>query len=219
MYKEQILIATSAALLVFLVFSYSLEFVAYDKRVYETQYEKNGVYERFGKENVNNITNQLFIYLQYEKEDKLIPTSFFNQKEKQHLLDVKNLLQKESIFCTWMTGLFLVLLILLFPAAWKSNHPYRRVLFCAGTVGLGGMILQGLFILISFSATFTTFHLVLFTNDLWLLNPATDNLIVLFPEAFWIAIAWRLVITMGIIYSGMVVGGLWLMVRSRKSGV
>ncbi len=219
MYKEQIYIAASAALLVFLVFSYSLDFIAYDKLFYAEQYEKNGVYERFGKENVDNITNQLFAYLQYEKEDKLISASFFNQKEKQHLRDVKRLLQKERRFGTWMTGLSLVLLTLLFPAAWKGHHPYRKVLFCAGIVGLGGMFLLGLFVVLNFSLAFTTFHLVLFTNDLWLLNPATDNLIVLFPEAFWMTIAWKLVITMGIIYSGILVGGLWLMIRSRKSGV
>jgi len=142
-------------------------------------------------------------------------TPFFNQKEKQHLLDVKYLLQKESIFCLWMTGLFLAMLFLLFPAARGGRHPYRKILFCAGVVGLGGIILGGLFLSANFSLTFTAFHLLLFTNDLWLLNPATDNLVVLFPEAFWIAIARRLVMVMIVVYGLLLVGG-WIAERHTK---
>lgn len=214
MYKEQILIATSAALLVFLVFSYFLEFIAYDQNVYDEQYKKNGIYKRFGKENVDKITNELLTYLRYEKGDQHIPTSFFNQKEKQHLLDVKNLLQNESTFCIWVTGLFLALLALLFPAARNGHHPYRKVLLCAGIVGLGGILVGGLFVLLNFSIAFTTFHNLLFTNDLWLLNPATDNLIIFFPESFWIAMAWRLSMGMGLFYGCLLAAGFVLTAQS-----
>lgn len=36
-----------------------------------------------------------------------------------------------------------------------------------------------------FNGFWTTFHQLFFTNDLWLLNPATDLMINLFPEAFF----------------------------------
>lgn len=214
MYKEQTLIAASAALLVFLIFSYSLEIIAYDKSFYNEQYEKNGIYKRFGKENVDKTTNELLTYLRYEKGETLMTTSFFNQKEKQHLLDVKNLLQKESRFCTWMTGVFLAMLFLLFPAARGGQHPYRKVLLCAGAVGLGGILVLGLFLLLNFSTAFTTFHLLLFTNDLWMLNPATDNLIVLFPETFWIAMAGRLFLVIGLFYGCLLAAGSFLTAQS-----
>ena len=43
--------------------------------------------------------------------------------------------------------------------------------------------------LIDFNTLFTGFHRLMFTNDLWLLNPATDLLIRLMPLPFFIAIA------------------------------
>ena len=36
-----------------------------------------------------------------------------------------------------------------------------------------------------FEAFFTRFHLLSFANDFWLLDPATDYLIMLFPGGFW----------------------------------
>jgi len=37
-----------------------------------------------------------------------------------------------------------------------------------------------------FSAAFIRFHELFFSNDLWILNPATDKLIVLYPEQFFV---------------------------------
>ena len=42
-----------------------------------------------------------------------------------------------------------------------------------------------IWILADFTGFWTTFHQLFFTNDLWLLNPATDRMINLFPEAFF----------------------------------
>ena len=36
-----------------------------------------------------------------------------------------------------------------------------------------------------FEAAFTRFHEVLFSNDLWQLDPRTDRLIQMYPEGFW----------------------------------
>ena len=36
-----------------------------------------------------------------------------------------------------------------------------------------------------FDQAWTTFHEIVFRNDLWKLNPATDRLIQMFPEPFW----------------------------------
>jgi integral membrane protein (TIGR01906 family) len=47
------------------------------------------------------------------------------------------------------------------------------------------VMMLGVLALIDFNWLFTQFHLLSFTNDLWLLDPATDYLIMLFPEGFW----------------------------------
>jgi integral membrane protein (TIGR01906 family) len=43
-----------------------------------------------------------------------------------------------------------------------------------GAVGLAG-----------FSSAWEDFHRLMFSNDFWLLNPATDHLIQIFPPDFW----------------------------------
>ena len=42
-----------------------------------------------------------------------------------------------------------------------------------------------MFAAFGFEAALERFHELLFTNDLWRLNPRTDHLIQMFPEAFW----------------------------------
>ena len=61
------------------------------------------------------------------------------------------------------------------------------------TVGL--VLSVGLISFVGFSNLFTAFHVVSFSNDLWILDPRTDYLIRMFPEGFffdatlWIGIA------------------------------
>ena len=44
---------------------------------------------------------------------------------------------------------------------------------------------------IDFDGLFRLFHSLLFNNDLWLLNPKTDLMIRMLPEAFFVALAVR----------------------------
>ena len=47
------------------------------------------------------------------------------------------------------------------------------------------MLVLGLVIAFDFEDFFLQFHLLSFANDFWILNPATDYLIMLFPQGFW----------------------------------
>ncbi len=69
-----------------------------------------------------------------------------------------------------------------------KNKPLRLV--STGYLVGFGIILAGLIALViammrDFSALFTRFHLLLFDNDLWLLDPKTDIMINMFPEEFF----------------------------------
>ena len=46
-------------------------------------------------------------------------------------------------------------------------------------------IVLGIAMAVDFNRAFILFHHLLFTNDLWLLNPMTDVLIQMFPEVFF----------------------------------
>jgi integral membrane protein (TIGR01906 family) len=58
----------------------------------------------------------------------------------------------------------------------------------AGGAGLTLALILGLgaLALTDFSGVFVQFHLLSFSNDLWILDPRTDNLIRLFPQEFFL---------------------------------
>jgi len=115
------------------------------------------------------------------------PFSLFNQKETEHLKDVKWLIWLDY----WVllgSGAYALLYVVV-SLCWLTKES-RRQLAAAAAGGsgftLGIMLLLGLAAIIDFDQFFLQFHLISFTNNLWQLNPAKDYLIMLFPQGFWV---------------------------------
>jgi len=115
------------------------------------------------------------------------PFELFNQREVIHLKDVKGLI--------WLDyRLFLGTLIYVLAYAgvslfWRKREYWRRLAW--GVVG-GSSITLGIIValgivsmLVDFREAFTQFHFLAFTNELWMLDPTKDYMIMLFPEGFW----------------------------------
>jgi integral membrane protein (TIGR01906 family) len=72
----------------------------------------------------------------------------------------------------------------------------RRLIFDGVMVsGFLGILVAGMLLLminVDFTKYFTAFHELFFNNDLWLLDPKTDLLIVILQEQFFIDIAVRI---------------------------
>ncbi|HWC29813.1 MAG TPA: TIGR01906 family membrane protein [Dehalococcoidia bacterium] len=113
-------------------------------------------------------------------------TSLFNARETLHMKDVKN-----RFFWVSRANEFSLLYVLTFIVAmvlWSREVSQRTlaVLVASGCVlclallgGVGAVGLAG------FSSAWEDFHRLMFSNDFWLLNPATDHLIQIFPPDFW----------------------------------
>jgi integral membrane protein (TIGR01906 family) len=108
----------------------------------------------------------------------------FNAREVAHLRDVKGLFR----LVYWVL-LGTVVYACIYAGVsffwWKDR---RRLAW--GLVGGGGltlvlMLVLGLAALLDFDWLFLQFHLLSFANELWMLDPATDYLIMLFPRGFW----------------------------------
>jgi len=58
-----------------------------------------------------------------------------------------------------------------------------------------GVILAfvAVYAIVDFYGFWTQFHQLFFRNDLWLLDPNTDNLILMVPEPFFFALVFRIV--------------------------
>jgi integral membrane protein (TIGR01906 family) len=106
----------------------------------------------------------------------------YNERELQHMVDVKNVVQAALKVWYFSLGLLAVLAIAGYLAGLRSE-------FLAGLArgGLLTVILLGaiiLFVLIAFGVIFVAFHNVFFAPGTWTFLHS-DTLIRLFPERFW----------------------------------
>ncbi len=110
----------------------------------------------------------------------------FNQREVQHMGDVKRLIW--GVYAVGMvSGLFLAVTAV--HGLWRNGRSYwlqlARLGLRGGMLTLALLLGIGLFSLVGFDTLFLLFHQISFANDLWQLDPATDYLVALFPQGFW----------------------------------
>ena len=130
--------------------------------------------------------------------------------------DVKNLFQLDyRILLVTLSYIIIYACIYLFYRKKKYRLSLARAVLYGSALTLFLMLVAGLGILFDFDGLFWQFHLISFDNDFWKLNPATDYLIMLFPQGFWYdaAVFCAMVAASGAIILGMT-GWLYL----RKSG-
>lgn len=106
----------------------------------------------------------------------------YNERELDHMVDVKNLVQ--AMIRVWR--LLLALLLALGGWAWlgKWSGSYWRGISNGGWATIAAISLILISVVISFNSLFTNFHRIFFTGDSWMFA-WSDTLIRLFPLRFW----------------------------------
>lgn len=179
-----------------------INFIAYDLNHYKTLYLRFNISEEMGieKEELIRATTKLLDYLK-DKRDNLDfkavvqndEVEFFSNRDKLHMIDVKNIFVAINRLKYFLTPLFFV--VILIVAAVKGLRPdISKVLIFSTILGTLPFLLLVLLILIDFNKYFTIFHEVFFDNDLWLLDPKVDRLINIFPEKFFAYSALKILI-------------------------
>jgi integral membrane protein (TIGR01906 family) len=155
-----------------------------------------------------------YINLTVEKDGQAL--QLFNDREVAHLKDVKGLfrlvykvLLGAGIYALAFAGVSLFW--------WRDRRRLGQGLFYGGCLTLAAMLVIGIIIAIDFDGFFLRFHLLSFANDFWMLDPATDYLIMLFPQGFWFdaALACAIATTAGAVILGGI--GWWLMRIKREA--
>lgn len=183
----------------------SIQVVAYgdsEYKFYQKLYEKYTVAEALDMkmEDVMTVTKHMMAYLNGQEEELSVRVSvdgkeqdFFNEQDRMHMEDVKRLFAGGLMIRTICLGVIgiLVVLLMVWKADWKRLliEVYGKVL----GVFAGILLLIVLACCVDFTACFTVFHKLLFTNELWLFDPATDYMIRMLPEGFCVQIAIRIV--------------------------
>lgn len=116
--------------------------------------------------------------------------ALFSENEMLHLSDVRNIVDTLKAV-RWIGG---GLCLCLIAAAWFMAQKKKdsRIMqdiwqgFAHASILLFTIAAAlGIWALIDFESLFWNFHLVAFSNDLWLMDPSTDLMVALMPESFF----------------------------------
>jgi integral membrane protein (TIGR01906 family) len=197
-----VLLSVSTAVMIYLS---NLHSVAFDKDLYESKYIEYDIHKRFDKDtDLSKETAILLNYLEFGDND--INSDFFNEKEIIHLAEVRQLfrLSKTALNTAVIISIISLFLLLIavkhYTVRMKQrfhSEYFKRII--SKLLILTGAIADGMAILFAvmaftFSSTFIRFHELFFRTDTWMLDPATDNLIRMFPESFFYDLFIRIVL-------------------------
>ena len=151
-------------------------------------------------EDVMDVTEYMMDYLIGKEEELSVTTDvdgkrqdFFNEQDRLHMADVRNLfldgLRIRNICIA--AAVLLILGLKLGKTDLKRLIPWSY--FRAVLIFVVLILFLGLACMIDFTACFTIFHKIFFTNDLWMFNPAADYMIRMLPEGFFSDMALRIV--------------------------
>lgn len=201
-------IVGSIALIVVL-FLTSFKFVLYsDIHFYEKEYAKYNVLDdvKMEMKDVLYVTEEMMDYLIDKRDDLVVNTivdgkerEFFNDREKTHMEDVKNLFLAGLMvrrIAAMITAICMILLFFL-KADMKRILP-RAFLSAVAVIGILAGV-SALYISQNFSKVFIQFHLLFFNNDYWILDPSTDLMINILPENFFFDVVKSIGATFGIV--------------------
>ena len=123
----------------------------------------------------------------------------FNEREIQHMQDCQrlfDLLMFDKVvwlFLSWIVLTFSRLVEhLLYGSVKKRYGSFAKSLWLGSGIILAPLGIFAIWAAVDFSSAFTFFHKLLFTNDLWLLDPRTDLLINICPQSMFMSMGLRI---------------------------
>lgn len=174
-----------------------------DYKFYEKEYEKYGVTQSLNMkmEDVMEVTEYMMDYLIGREERLSINTDvdgkyqdFFNEQDRLHMADVRNLFLGGLRL---RTVLFMIGAVLLFFLE-ISKADMENLLLKAYGIAMGifaiVLVVLGIAFTVDFTKCFIIFHKMFFTNELWMFDPDTDYMIRMLPEGFFSDMVIRIVL-------------------------
>ena len=151
---------------------------------------------------INNTTN-LLEYLTNKAE---LNTTWFSEKDILHMKDVRTLYNLSFNLMIFFIIIFILSTILI-ALVYKNytmfyiTKTFNKILlaFIILIIVLAGIISY------NFNSFWIKFHQLLFSNDLWLLNPDESNLIKMVPEKFFISLITTIILHILILFVSLFV--------------
>ena len=181
-----------------LILTISFEIITFSDWIYEFNWDRNNISYRSNLTNneLDQVSDQIKDYFKNDDEKITIniernkSINLFNQREIDHMVDVKNLIEFTLLF--ERISLVIIFFTLIISSYINGLKEIQRVLiqiiYKSFIIWSGIILLIILGMVINFNYTFTLFHKIFFRNDLWILDPRNDYLLILFPERFFLEI-------------------------------
>lgn len=189
-----------AFLLPFVVIYLSFLYLFFSVPFYKHAFIETGVYHNFANKTI--VDSKLDEVLQFMKDQGSLDSSFFSSQAINHLTDVRKLINGIERL-TLLYSIILISLIVYLISRSQCKRLGKGVLF-GSAVTIGSIFILQIGIVQNFDLLFFQFHKAIFSNNLWLF-PGNDNLIKLFPQAFFVLFAQQLAQTI-IVVSAIIFG-------------
>lgn len=224
--KTIIAVAVSISAIAILLIT-SVDLNAFNRGFFEDEYAsmKTADYIGMSQKDLMRATNTLLDYLQDERDDIQVKAKVhqetrevFNKRESDHMIDVKNLYQnvlKVRLAAAVVLVVGAAVLLWKWRQGLLGSLTYRFMQVSLAFLVVIGMLC--IWALIDFYSFWTSFHELFFTNDLWLLNPATDIMIQMFPQDFFFHMVMRIVIGFAVPFAALLGGSLFYIKRWIKT--
>ncbi len=214
--------ALFAVALPLLLISSNVRLIINSSALYEWDFNRYEIESRTGlsREELRSAASQIRTYFNNDEEllDVRVrfaedPVPLFREREILHMRDVKDLVR--GVFSVQLWAL---LYVLGFVAAGllarrTSFLPLlRRTVIYSGIGSVVFVVGLGLAALINFDAVFTRFHLISFANNLWMLDPYSDYLLIMFPQGFFLD-ATLAIAALTIVEFAAIAGAVWWVAR------
>jgi integral membrane protein (TIGR01906 family) len=112
--------------------------------------------------------------------------SLFDESERGHLADVRQVFRAVNIVWT-IAGVVVVALLL----RARLRGYVLRMVRAGALASAAGVLAVGIVAAVAFEPLFLAFHYVFFPQGNFLFDPATSNLLRLYPESYWYGVTLR----------------------------
>ncbi len=211
------LITISKILLIFalplLIFLFATGFVAFSGSFYQEKFSEYGVQKDVPEAAL--LHQRVMEFLKGTSND--LPPDF-NEREKQHLLDVKKIADISTVLLYILLALFVILLA---ASAFMLKISHYIMRFIGKVLLFGGLLAVILasallfFINSDFASSFESFHSMLFQKGTYTFEPARETIVRLYPEQLFMDLGISISKWAAIISASIILLGLMLIIKSK----
>jgi integral membrane protein (TIGR01906 family) len=189
MKDKKVVIAFMAVMILafpIMVYLFSFNLVAFNDSFYKKEFLKYDLYSELDGYDIESVNSEVISYLKDSGSSRTISNDFFNEREKVHLLDVKNIIHGLFLVYLISTGLFLAAfaaLIFFMDFYFKNIMKIFLIAVFLGSI-LALLCTLALFTTanMNFDFLFGFMHKTFFSFGTYSFNPEYEKIVVIYPE-------------------------------------